>query len=194
MVIILYLYDNAIIEDINKLFTNSSVRAVMADSLDEAMRRSSQENEDKMTLPFIAITGGDWQLGNSNFYSLMHGLEDKKVECKKLSKQVNIIPITPSYDMYIVAKTSRECDMLTREIIFHYMQNPTLVVNVPYGLNDIHTFNINFENNIRKTQRPTGLVYRVLSFSLEGAYLWHVNTFNVLKDVDVESVKEEYDV
>lgn len=173
----MYLYDNAIIEDINKLFTNSKVRAVIADSLDEAIRRSSQENEDKATLPLIVLTGGDWQLGNANFYNLMHGSERKKVECKSLSKQINVIPITPSYDMYIVAKTSRECDMLTREIIFHYMQNPTLTVNIPYGLNEIHTFNINFENNIRKTQRPTGLVYRVLPFSLEGAYLWHINTF-----------------
>lgn len=189
----MYLYENAIIDDINKLFTNSKVTAVIADSLDEALRRSAEKNEDNITLPFIVLTGGDWQLGESNFYSLMHGLEDKKVECKKLSKQVSVIPFTPSYSIYIAAKTSRECDMLTREIIFHYMQNPTLTVKIPYGLDDIHTFNITFDKNIRKTQRPTGLAYRILSFSLDGAYLWHVNTFNVLKEIEVETVNEEYD-
>lgn len=190
----MYLYENVIVEDINSLFTNSKVKAVLADSLDEALRRSAQANEDEVTLPFIAIVGGDWQLGETNFYSLMHGIETQKIEDNYLSKQMNAIPFTPSYDLYVAAKTSRECDMLTRELIFHYMQNPTLTVKIPYGINEIHTFNILFSNNIRKTQRPTGLVYRVLSFSLQGAYLWHNNTFDVLQNVEVESVKEEYDV
>lgn len=190
----MYLYENVMIKDINKLFTNSKVKAVIADSLDEALRRSAQENEDKVTLPFVVLTGGDWRLGDTNFYSLMHGIEYCKVEDNKLSKQVNAISFTPSYDMYIAASSSRECDMLTRELIFHYMQNPTLSVKIPYGINEVHTFSITFERNIRKTQRPTGLVYRVISFTLQGAYLWHNNTFDVLQNVEVESVKEQYDV
>lgn len=193
----MYLYENSIIDDINYLFTNSKVKAVIADSLDEALRRSASENEDNVTLPFIVLTGGDWRIDDYNFYSLMHGIEFKQINDDSdnaiLSKQINAVPFTPTYDMYIAASSSRECDMLTREIIFHYLQNPTLTVKIPYGINDIHTFNIQFESNVRKTTRQSGLVYRVLSFTLQGAYLWHNNTFDVVNKLNVESVKEKYD-
>ena len=65
----MYLYENALIDDINKLFTNSKVKAVIADSLDEGLRRIAAENEDKISLPFITIAGGDWKLEDNNFYS-----------------------------------------------------------------------------------------------------------------------------
>lgn len=185
----MYLYENAIIEDINKLFTNSKVKAVLADSLDEALRRNAQAEEDVVTLPFVAITGGDWQLGEYNFYSLMHGVEVKQIENNTLSKQLNSMPIIPKYDMYVAASSSRECDMLTRELLFHYLQNPTLTIKIPYGIDDVHTFNIYFESNVRRTQRPTGLVYRTVPFILQGAYLWHNNTFDVVKETEVESVE-----
>lgn len=189
----MYLYENAIIEDINSLFTNSKVKAVTADSLDEALRRNAASNEDVTTLPFIVLSGGDWRLkDDSNFYSLMHGSGFKRQENNTIEKSVNIIAFEPTYTMYIAASSNRECDMLTREIIFHYKMHPTLTVKIPYNINDIHTFNITFSNNVRKVQRPTGLVYRTLDFVLDGAYLWHNNTMNVINDIDT-TVDERID-
>lgn len=193
----MYLYENAIIDDINKLFTNSKVCALIADNLNEGLRRIAAKKDDKTTLPAIVLSGGDWVLGDANFYSLMHGSEFKQIidtpeYPESMSKQINIIPFTPSYDMYIVAQSGRECDMLTREIIFHYFMQPTLTVKIPYGIDNIHTFNLSFNNNVRKSQNPAGLVYRTLSFSLQGAYLWHNNTFNVVRKIDT-TVREEYE-
>lgn len=186
----MYLYENAIIENINKLFTNSKVCAVIADSLSEGLRRVAANKEDKITLPAIILVGGDWSLNDSNFYSLMHGSEFERVEENNLTKNTSVISFTPSYSMYIIAQSSRECDMLTREIIFHYSMHPTLVVNIPYGINKIHTFNLNINKNIPKSQTNTGFIYRVLNFDLQGAYLWHNNTFNVNKQTET-TVREE---
>lgn len=186
----MYLYENAIIENINKLFTNSKVCAVIADSLSEGLRRVAANKEDKITLPAIILVGGDWSLNDSNFYSLMHGSEFERVEEDSLTKNTSVMSFTPSYSMYIIAQSSRECDMLTREIIFHYSMHPTLVVNIPYGINKIHTFNLNINKNIPKSQTNTGFIYRVLNFDLQGAYLWHNNTFNVNKQTET-IVREE---
>lgn len=186
----MYLYENAIIENINKLFTNSKVCAVIADSLSEGLRRVAANKEDKITLPAIILVGGDWSLNESNFYSLMHGSEFERTEEDTLTKNTSIMSFTPSYSMYIIAQSSRECDMLTREIIFHYSMHPTLVVNIPYGINKIHTFNLNINKNIPKSQTNTGFIYRVLNFDLQGAYLWHNNTFNVNKQTET-TVREE---
>lgn len=186
----MYLYENAIIENINKLFTNSKVCAVIADSLSEGLRRVAANKEDKITLPAIILVGGDWSLNESNFYSLMHGSEFERTEEDTLTKNTSIMSFTPSYSMYIIAQSSRECDMLTREIIFHYSMYPTLVVNIPYGINKIHTFNLNINKNIPKSQTNTGFIYRVLNFDLQGAYLWHNNTFNVNKQTET-TVREE---
>lgn len=193
----MYLYENVIIDDINKLFTNGKVRAVIADSINEGIRRIAAEKEDKITLPAIILTGGNWNIDDPNFYSLMHGSEIRRIfgtpqEESAYASNVNIIPFTPSYNMYIVASSSRECDMLTREIIFHYYMYPTLVLNIPYGLDAHHTFNLVFEKSVQRTQAGNGLVYRTLSFSIQGAYLWHNNTFNVVKKLET-SVKEEID-
>lgn len=186
----MYLYENAIIENINKLFTNSKVCAVIADSLSEGLRRVAANKEDKITLPAIILVGGDWSLNDSNFYSLMHGSEFERIAEDTLTKNTSIMSFTPSYSMYIIAQSSRECDMLTREIIFHYSMHPTLVVNIPYGINKIHTFNLNINKNIPKSQTNTGFIYRVLNFDLQGAYLWHNNTFNVNKQTET-TVREE---
>ena len=189
----MYLYENSIIEDINKLFINNKVKAVVADSLNSGLKRIAAKGEDKIVLPIIVLTGGAWTLDDSNYYSLMHGSEFKRDSENNMTKNINIIPITPEYNMYILARSSRECDMLTREIIFHYSLYPTLTVNIPYGIDNIHTFNILFNRTVTKTEGSAGLVYRTLSFVIQGAYLWHNNTFNLVKELntDVDSVYED---
>ena len=124
----MYLYEQSIIKDINNLFINSKVKAVVADSLDEGLRRIAAECEDKITLPVIVLSGGNWTVDDANFYSLMHGSEIKRIEDNTLAKNMSILPITPSYNMYVIAQSSRECDMLTREMLFHYFTHPTLTI------------------------------------------------------------------
>lgn len=191
----MYLYEKSIVNSLNKIFTNSKIKTVIADTLDEGLRRIAADNEDKITLPLIVLSGGNWEITDSNFYSLMHGSTFKQSKIddnKKVLKSTNIISITPSYSMYILAQSSRECDMLTREILFYYLLNPTLIVNIPYGIDSIHTFNLLFNNNVPKTQMPSGLVYRTLNFELQGAYLWHNNTFNIIDNIQTE-VKFKYE-
>ncbi len=193
----MYLYEQAIIDDINKLFTNSKVSAAIADSLNEGLRRIAAKEEDKITLPAVVLTGGNWQIEDTNFYSLMHGSEFKRDDTtlpdSPMAKNTNIIPFIPSYDMNIIASSSRECDMLTRELIFHYMMYPTLNVKIPYGIDGLHTFNISFGRNINKSQNSSGLVYRTINLTLQGAYLWHNNTFNLVREIET-SVDIRYDI
>lgn len=189
----MYLYEETIIEDVNKLFTNSKLCAVIANSVDEGLRRIASSEEDKITLPAVVLVGGNWQLDDNNFYSLMHGSEFKRIDDdpESMMKSTSILPFTPSYTMYVIAQSSRECDMLTRELLFHYSKNPTLTVKVPYGIDEIHTFNILFSRNVNKSQNSAGLVYRTIDFTLQGAYLWHNTTFNIVKEINSD-VKEVY--
>lgn len=192
----MYLYDNALTEDLNKLFINSKVTAIVCDSLNEALRRIAAEKEDKITLPVIVLVGGDWNIEDTNFYNIMSGGEFRRIDDLGIEKAVNIISFTPSYEMYILATSSRECDMLTREILFHYYMNPTLTVKIPYKIDMLHTFNINFGNNVRKFQNQSGLVYRTIPITLQGAYLWHNNTMNILKAIDTDvdlKIEEKYE-
>lgn len=195
----MYLYEKSLTEDMNKLFTNSKVTAVVADSLDEGMRRIASEKEDKITLPVIIYVGGDWELEDVNFYAMMHGTEFRRVDVTDkykgpdIAKNASVLPITPQYDMHVCAQSSRECDMLTREVLFHYFKNPTLTVKIPYGLNVVHTFNILYGKNIRKAVDKKGLVVRTVPLVLQGAYLWHNDTFNIIKELEA-TVREEYDL
>ena len=183
----MYLYENSIIEDINSLFINSNVTTLISDSLDESLRRAAANGEDKITLPLISLVGGNWTLTDPNYYSMMYGVQAIN---KNIIKNESVIPIVPEYEIYVVASSSRECDMLTREILFHYSQNPTLTVNIPYGLNKLHTFNLSFGNSVRKESRASGLVYRVLSLQLDGAYLWHNNSINRVKYTNTDVVNK----
>ena len=79
----MYLYEDSIIKDINSLFINSNVTAVVADTLDEALRRSAENKKDVTTLPLITLSGGDWTLKDTSFYSIMHGSEFKRIEDEK---------------------------------------------------------------------------------------------------------------
>mgnify|MGYP006935835906 CR=1 FL=1 len=192
----MYLYEEALIKDINKLFTNSKVCAVVADSINEGLKRIASNKEDKITLPTVVVIGGNWRLEDANFYSLMHGSEYNRIidnpEPESVMKSTSILPITPSYSMIVIAQSSRECDMLTRELLFHYSKNPTLTIDIPYGINEAHTFNLLFSNNVTKNQNSTGLIYRTLDFIIQGAYLWHNDTFNVVRKIE-PTVKEVYE-
>lgn len=191
----MYLYENSIVDDLNRLFTNSKVKTIIADSINDGLKKIAAKEEDKITLPAIVMSGGDWEINDVNFYGLMHGSEVRRevIDNKKVAvKNMNKIPITPTYNMFIIAQSSRECDMLTREIIFHYFMNPTLTIDIPYGINNLHTFNLLFNSTVRKTQNVSGYIYRTLTFILQGAYLWHNNTYNLIHEVDTEiHIKEE---
>lgn len=194
----MYIYERALVEDMDKLFTNSKVSAVVTDTLDEGLKRIASKEEDKITLPVILYVGGDWQLEDTNFYSMMHGVEVRRrditnqFEGTDIAKNASVLAFTPSYEMYICARSGRECDMLTREVLFHYSKQPTLTVKVPYGLDFTHTFNIVFGRGIRRTQNKMGLVIREVPLTLQGAYLWHNDTLNIVKELET-TVEKEYD-
>lgn len=194
----MYLYENALIKDINNIFINSKVTTIISDSIDTALKRIAAKNEDTVTLPLIVLVSRDWEIGDTNFYSYMKGITNKTKLIKDndeqhtLIKATNVIPFTPTYTFYIVCSSSRECDMLTREIIFHYYMQPTLTVDIPYGIDKSHTFNINFDKRITKDQTYSGLVYRTINFNLAGAYLWHNNTIATLDEVNL-SIDERYE-
>lgn len=69
-------------------------------------------------------------------------------------------------------------DALIREILWYYHLHPTLLVNVPHGLNIKHRFNIFFNAEIENNSdidnfKNNGTRYRHdLSFYTDDAYLW----------------------
>lgn len=56
-----------------------------------------------------------------------------------------------------------------------------------------HTFNILYGKSVRKTVDKKGLVIRTVPLTLQGAYLWHNDTFNIIKELEA-TVREEYDL
>ena len=102
----MYLYEKAMAEAINELFTNTKVKAVIGDNLDDALRNSATSKEDTSVLPLVMLSGGDWSLEDANFYTLMHGGTERRVKAgdntdlEYYAKATAAIPFTPTYEMY----------------------------------------------------------------------------------------------
>lgn len=143
--------------------------------------KADDTNDSPITMPFIALSrGNDIELESNikNFRSF-NGLTISQTEESTL--QLNIIPIKLQYQLDIYTKDYEEGDEYLRQFLFKLINNPKLVVDIPY--NDVwlrHTANIRVLENISDTSDIAERLYSgqftrwSIQIELQDAFLFNV--------------------
>lgn len=183
----LYLYDNAIVEDLQKSFNvvdDRGVPVVRVISPDQIIGLAAQIQEDQIAFPIVALERADsldieQQLIN---FTRMH----KGVSAVFDKKENNVwferaIPINLSYTLTVLTTNQADMDELMREIIFKYVSMYFLSITIPYESNRVISFGVVMDPNsgIRKRSdasdyTESGKLYQSsILLNCEGCVLVH---------------------
>lgn len=205
----MFLYSNAILEKLRELTANSETPILITDLGDNLFRRSilgSNSSTEEVKLPLIGLSRTGWRLSRDKNYSMLksgvsrdlfedsddqeYSIETFKEVRDNKPAIVQAIPIEIDYQLDIVTNTLIENDMIVREFFFYFLQNPTLVVKVPYQLDFNHTVNfiigdeVEDNSDIENQERNGFYTRQTLTFSTEGAYLWKSDYRDMIEEVE----------
>lgn len=192
-----YAYDLAIINDLRARFnytkdgkqkTNNIIQITNSENVFNII---GDLQNDTIKFPLISLIRTGWQIEDysqefmNNSGGLVGYLKDDE---GKRTRQVRLqaIPIQINYQLDIWTQNRVDNDIIAREFIWFYKQNPQLRVKIPHGLNITHPFNIGIENEIvdnsdiaEHTSR--GRYYRQTLglYTDKDAFLWKSSVTNV---------------
>lgn len=139
-------YDDAIINNFRQVFNDETISIL---PVENAIRFSAQLQKDDVTFPMISTTRLGYSIRNSdvNFNAKMigsfkgrNGLNDNMF--------AQVIPIRIEYQLDVFTVERAVGDEIVRELIFYFMQHPTLKAHFDYGLNIDHNFNLFLNDDI----------------------------------------------
>lgn len=134
----IYLYDNAICDDIRRSFnpTNVPNPAVRVISSEQAISVAAQIQEDKLKFPIVALLRkpNSVQIDQSrmNFTRAHFGVPtviDKKTNDTYYEK---IFPVTLEYSLTVLTTNIADQDEIIRELLFKYINMYFLSIKIPY--------------------------------------------------------------
>lgn len=170
-----YLYDNAIIQDLRRIINDNRVTITPYDNL---IRTIAKSENDIITLPIISIARNGWSIRDERPHAMKFTGEFSGLDDNKDVVNTYAIPIRIDYTMDVFTKTRLDNDNILRELIFYYSTNPTLSITIPYGLTANKNFNIIFGNDIEDNSdiinhKNIGEHFRqTIPFYVDDAYLW----------------------
>lgn len=133
----LYLYDDAIADDIKDSFDTgpdetSPIRVV---SPDAAINLAAQIQGDEIKFPLVVLTREDpftIDSARTNFTQMHRG------QLAVMDKETNylyyerVIPIKLNYNLTVLATNTADLDEITREFLFKYINMYYLTIKLPY--------------------------------------------------------------
>jgi hypothetical protein len=149
-------YDDAITQKIkNWLADNSKLRVLSPDESNRLIQLAAEDSNDKpLRLPIIALSRNkDIELEsaikqNKSFDGFVLLTDDKAATTVHL----NVIPIKTTYQLDIYTKTRLEADEYVRQYLFKLINNPQIIIEIPYNNYVIkHTANLRVLNTISDT-------------------------------------------
>lgn len=147
----LYLYDNAIVNDLEKSFNqdidNPVVRVV---SPEQAVAVAAQLKEDQINFPIVALDRHDPVSIDSNRYNFtraMDGVSAVFDTDKNNFYKERAIPINLSYTLTVLTTNQADLDEINRELIFKYTSMYFLKIRIPYESKREITFGIIIDND-----------------------------------------------
>ncbi|MCM1226178.1 MAG: hypothetical protein NC320_01975 [Clostridium sp.] len=137
MIIILYLYDNAVCEDLRNSFNPEHVDdpVVKVAAPEQVIGLAAQIHNDEIKFPIVALTRKeDIQIDNSrmNFTWTHKGIQsvlDPKTNNLYYEK---VIPIKLAYSLTVLTTNTADMDELIRELLFKYIDMYFLTIKLPY--------------------------------------------------------------
>ena len=190
-------YDEAITQKIkNWLADSSKLRVLSPDESNRLFQLMADDSNDRPTkLPIIAISRNkDIELEsaikqNKSFDGFIIGKDNEIATTVHL----NVIPIKTTYQLDIYTKKRIEADEYVRQYLFKLINNPQIVVEIPYNGSIVkHTANLRVLNTISDTSDiPThifnGQFYKwTIQLELQDGFLFSIPQKHGWKLVGVE--------
>lgn len=192
-----YAYDLAIINDLRVRFnytkdgkqkTNNRIQITNAENVFDII---GDLQNDTIQFPLISLIRTGWQIEDysQEFMNNSGGLVgylDDEVGDRIRQVRLQAIPIQINYQLDIWTQNRIDNDVIAREFIWFYKQNPQLRVKIPHGLNITHPFNIGIENEVVDNSdiaehNSRGRYYRQTLglYTDKDAFLWKSSVTNV---------------
>lgn len=146
----LYLYDQAILEDLLESFSNNIHPTIKCVSSEEIVNLAAQLNNDHIEYPLICIIRApNTPIDNNllNFTRTHFGV------CTVMDKQTNIlyyeqaIPVQLEYALTVLTPNTSARDELIRELLFKYSTQYFLSIRCPYESNRLIRFGIRVDTS-----------------------------------------------
>lgn len=193
-------YDDAIVEKINSWLPKSKNRKIQMLKPDEVKRlftiEADEKNDKPLSLPLIALSRDasinilQKTMAPMSFDGLMLDSDGKH------TLQLNGIPISLSYQLDIYTRRFDEGDELLREFVFKLINNPQIVIELPYNDQKFkHVASIILQEQVEDTSAiserlfPGQFTRWTIRFDIDGAYLFslpYVDNVSI-DDFDVEA-------
>lgn len=198
-----YWYDESIV---NKLRTISGDNRIAVLPTDTLFRYVANLREDNVKFPLVALTRLGYTIRQVNrvpasYQGAQFGDKDGKV------KEIQFIPIEINYQLDVITRSRLENDTFTDELLFYFINNPTLSVEIKKGANISHVFSMVFnpdvvDNSDIESHMSNGEYFRsTMTFQVSDAKMWKttlkdpyitVNPITVIGTTDVNDSSKSY--
>lgn len=197
----LYLYDNALVEDLDKSFNNDVINPVVrVISPEQIFGVAAQIQEDQISFPIVALEREDSiQIDQNlcNFTRMQKGIPAVFDKTTNNLYHERTIPINLSYVLTVLTTNQTDMDEIIREIIFKYTSMYFLKIQIPYESKRDITFGIVIDQNsgIQKKSgiseyTQTGQLYQSsILLRCEGCVLVHYTPVHLKRGVTQLEVK-----
>lgn len=193
-------YDEAITQKIkNWLADSSKLRVLSPDESSRLIQLMADDSNDKpLSLPLIAISRNkDIELESAiKQNKSFDGFILNKDEPFATTVHMNVIPVKTTYQLDIYTKKRIEADEYVRQYLFKLINNPQIIVEIPYPHKDNcvlrHTANLRVLNTISDTSDiPThifaGQFYKwTIQLELQDGFLFSIPQKQGWKLVSIE--------
>ena len=188
------LYDDAIIEKFRRWTAGIDLHVY---DVGESRRLfevlADDKNDQSIKLPIIALRrSGGYSIKNTSKRSMTY--DGARVALsEQAGAQLNVIPISITYQLDIYTRYLEEADEYMRNFIFNLINYPKLSVNIPYeDLGLIHDCSISINpevddnSDIPERLIPTQFTRLSLGFTIDDAYLFDVRVKNNISIVEFQ--------
>ena len=198
-------YDEAVANKINSWLPKQGNRTIKVLKPDETRRLlmiEADERDDKpIQLPLIALSR-DTQIDVLHTTKRAMSFDGMMLESDgEHTLQLDAIPISISYQMDLYTRYYDEGDDLLREMIFKLINNPQVVIELPYNNQKIkQVCAIKVQGQVEDTSSISERLFSgqftrwTLRFDIDGAYLYsipYVDNVHIESELEVIENKEK---
>lgn len=198
----IYLYDEAICNDLNRSLGTDTVRVIDPEG---AIDIIAQIRNDQVKFPLVVLTrDGDYEIDTSriNFTMAHFGIPaSMDIESNKIYNE-RVLPINLKYNLTVLATNTADMDELMKELLFKYIHMFFLTIRLPYESDRKLRFGISIEPGTTISQSSgsveylkTGKLYQsILPLKCEGCVLVSYTPHqlhHISVDPDIEILQRE---
>lgn len=191
----IYLYDKAIVDKFRTIFADSRITVQPPEN---AIRYVAQLSKDDVTFPLISLNRTSWSIRSSDIsWAQSRTGVANRINPDNTISVMRAIPIQMEYQVDIYTIDRMTNDEIYRELIFYFLKNPTLEVDIPYTVDGQHVFNFDINPDITDNSDTVehvnkGVLYRYTStWVVKDAYLFEgTDEYNRVARIQLKDKEE----